>query len=264
MTRVKKIPGGHGACKKRPIQQLTVAERSRINSLMCSAGASATDALRAINKERKIVAKVDISTVYRYAKGSTPKLGAAEARGRPKSLSKGQIRRLDQARRRLIKRANNQTRVTYAAVIAEAALDNPPCQRVCEDALRAQGVGYRHPRSKIYISEKDAKQRLQVAKVWAKRPASYWVKNVHGYVDNKSFPFPLIAKQRLRFRQTLATGHLRKAEEGRGRVRQWIYQAARETLFHRHPLRDHQRCSCERQGYYVARRSRQMERRCSS
>ena len=220
--------------------------------------------LWAISKERKIAAKVDKFSVYRCVKGSTHKLGAAEARGRPKSLSKGQIRRLDQARRRLIKRANNQTRVIYAAVIAEAALDNPPCQRVCEDALRAQGVGYRHPRSKIYISEKDAKQRLQVAKVWAKRPASYWVKNVHGYVDNKSFPFPLIAKQRLRFRQTLVTGHLRKAEEGRGRVRQWIYQAARETLFHRHPLRDHQRCSCERQGYYVARRSRQMERRCSS
>ena len=174
------------------------------------------DALRAVNRERVRVgvAEIDKCTVYRYVKGATHNLGTVEARGRRSSLSKADVRKLDLARRRLIKRANNQARVTYAAVVADAALPNPPCQRVCEDALRAQGVGYRDPRNKIYISEQDAKARLQVARAWAKRPAKYWVEKVHAYVDNKAFPLPLTAKQRLRFRQTLVTGHLRKACEG--------------------------------------------------
>ena len=87
----------------------------------------------------------------------------------------------------------------------------PTC--VCEEALRALGVCYRPPRSKVYVSDNDAKMRLEMAKVWARRPASYWSTSIHAYVDNKALPVPLNAKQRARFRQTLVTGHLRKAGE---------------------------------------------------
>ena len=46
-----------------------------------------------------------------------------------------------------------------------------------------------------------------------KRPASYWAKSVHAYVDNKNFVMPPTPKQRAKFRQTMITGHLRKASE---------------------------------------------------
>ena len=60
--------------------------------------------------------------------------------GRKRALSKADIRKLDSARRRLIKGAKNQKRVTYKDVIIEAGFENLPCRRVCEDALRNMGV----------------------------------------------------------------------------------------------------------------------------
>lgn len=80
--------------------------------------------------------------------------------------------------------------------------------------MRQMGVSYKAPGRKIYISDDDAKKRLAAAKVWAKRPACYWSKNVHAYVDNIAFPVPLTPAQRARFRQTLIAGHLRKPSEG--------------------------------------------------
>ena len=198
------------------IQQLTLEEQSRIDEVMRKEKGSATDALRRINEERRKynIREVEKSTVHRYAKGLTHKRGAVETRGRKRSLSKQDVRKLDQARRRLIKRANNQHRVTYEAIVEEADLSHSPCQRICEDALRDEGVSYRSPRRKIYVSDDDAKKRMALAQVWVKRPSSFWSKNVHAYVDNKAFPVPLTPKQRTRFRQTMVTGHLRKPSEG--------------------------------------------------
>ena len=196
--------------------QLSADEMTMIDRIMRKDKGTATDALQCINVERskRNIRQVEKSTVHRYARGRTHKRDAAETRGRKRALSKQSVRKLDQARRRLIKRADNQQRVTYAAVIKEAGLKDVVCQRVCEDALRQEGVAYRHPRRKIYVSEDDAKKRLEVAKKWIKRPSSYWANNVHAYVDNKAFPIPLTPKQRTRLRQTMITGHLRKPKEG--------------------------------------------------
>ena len=177
---------------------------------------SPTDAWRRINRDRRAtkVKCVHKTAVHRYANGATHKRGAVETRGRKRALSKGDVRKLELARRRLIKKEDNQHRVTYEDIIEEASLTSEPCQRVCEDALRNLGVSYKHPRSKIQISDKDAKQRLETAEAWLKRPSNYWTKNVHAYVDNKAFPTPLTPSQRARYRQTLIGGHLRKSSEG--------------------------------------------------
>lgn len=127
---------------------------------------------------------------------------------------KGDVRNLDQTRRKLIVKANNEYQVEYKHVIKEAGLAKKASQRVCADALRSQGVAFRTPRHKIGISEADAKVRLAKGKVWLKRPTKYWSTKVHGYSDAKSFPLPLTPAQRIKFRQTLITGHLRKPGEG--------------------------------------------------
>ena len=93
-------------------------------------------------------------------------------------------------------------------------MEKSPCQRVCEDALRREGVRFRTPRRKIYVTTKDAKKRRAVANLWVRHRANFWATKVHGYYDCKAFPIPLTEIQRERFRQTLVTGHLRKASEG--------------------------------------------------
>jgi hypothetical protein len=164
---------------KRQIQQLTIKERNQIDDVMRKG--TAADALRAVNAQRvgKNIREVEKSTVYRFAKGLTHKRGAAETRGRKRSLSKQNVRKLDTVRRRLIKTADNEKRITHADVIKEACLTDVACQRVCEDALRAEGVSFKAPRRKIQISEEDAKHRLGVAKVWVRHRRSYWSKSVH-------------------------------------------------------------------------------------
>ena len=132
-------------------------------------------------------------------------------------MSRSDVRKLDSARRRLIKRAKNQKRVTYKDVIDEAGLETRACQRVCADALRNLGVGFKAPRRKIYVSEEDAKQRLAFARAYSKKPACFWATSVHAYVDNKAFPMPLTAKPRERFQPTMLTWHLRKASKGTDR-----------------------------------------------
>ena len=92
--------------------------------------------------------------------------------------------------------------------MAEADLANAPCQRMFEDALRGEGVAFRSPRRKIYITEEDAKKRRAVAKAWIKRPRPFWSAKVHAYVDNKAFAPRLTPKQRTRYRLTMLLGHL--------------------------------------------------------
>jgi hypothetical protein len=202
---------------KRQIQQLTMKEQNQIDDVMRNG--TAADALRTVNAQRmrKNIREVEKSTVYRFAKGFTHQRGATETRGRKRSLSKQDARKLDTTRRRLILAADNEKRITHADIVETAGLTDVTCRRVCEDALRAKRVSFKTPRRKIQISEADAKLRLGVAKVWVKRRGTYWSKKVHAYVDNKNFPIPRTPKQRKRFRQTMITGHLRKASEGTDR-----------------------------------------------
>ena len=198
------------------IRQLTLAERRRINDVMQVQKGSATDALRSVNKERHKhgIRPLGKWCVHRYATGLTHKLGSVEKRERRPSLAKRDARKLDSTRRRLIRQANGQRRVTYKDIVEAASLGRPVCERVCADALRNQGMAFRTPRTKIYVADEDAKVRLDTAKAWVKRPGKYWSDNVHAYVDNKAFPIPRTQKQRAKYRRTMVTCHLRKASEG--------------------------------------------------
>ena len=181
-----------------------------------ASGGGVGAAIRAINKKRKArgVAPIHQSSVYRYVQGISHPAGAAETRGRKRSLSAQDVRKLDRTRKRLVKKANNEYRVTYADVVAAADMGDQACQRTCEEALRSQGVRYRQPRKKILLTEEDAKVRARTCKEWLKRPKKYWENGVHAWVDNKNWVMPLTPKQRAKYKQTLVTGHLRKPSEG--------------------------------------------------
>ena len=124
------------------------------------------------------------------------------------------MHKITQTRRRLIKEANGEYRVTYGHVREVSGLKKKACQKVMEQALRAKGVRFRAPRNKVFVSEEDAKKRRLQCEAWQRKSSEFWMDKVHAYVDNKSFPLPLTPKQRLRYRQTRITGHLRTAAEG--------------------------------------------------
>ena len=157
------------------IKQLTLSEQQRIRDVLAKKG-TATQALAKINESRRKNGSrlVEKSCVHRFVRGDTHQLGAGDTRGRKNALSKRDIRKLDTTRRRLIKKAKNQYRVTYQDVLDAADLEDPPCLRVVEDALRDEGVGFKAPRHKIYVTEDDAVTRFEVAKRWSKRRKSYW------------------------------------------------------------------------------------------
>ena len=142
--------------RRLPVRHSTKEEVEVVGRVMRWEKGSAADALREVNARRaplpvkERVAPLSKSSVHRYANGQTHSLWKPEGRGAKRQISKLDILRLSQARRRLIQQAGGHHRVTYQKIIDEAketnALECDPCQRVVEDALRGGGVCYRKPR----------------------------------------------------------------------------------------------------------------------
>ena len=95
--------------------QLTSAEQNLIDKMVRAEKRKPIEAWRAVQKSRaagkvkgKKVKALGPNTVYQYCNGVTHLRGAKESRGRKSTLTKADVRKLLQARRRLIKRAKGQ------------------------------------------------------------------------------------------------------------------------------------------------------------
>ena len=172
--------------------------------------------LTKVNAKRQKL-KVELAakqTIYRYINGDTHRRCRPKKRGRKKVLAKGDVRKIDQARRRLTKKASSQERVTWAQIYIAFGFKKKVSQRSVEQAVRAMGVRFRPPRKKTFIAKDDAKVRLAMCKRWALKTARYWTHNVHVYKDEKAWPLPLTEKQREQYRQSrqsVTSARLRKA-----------------------------------------------------
>jgi hypothetical protein len=200
--------------------QLTTAELNLIDRVVRVQKHSGADACRAVNATRakKSIEAVSITSVHKYIKGVTHARGRVDGRGKSQNiLTKAHVKKLLGVRRRIIQKADNETRVTYAEVIEKANLGVECCQRVAENAMRAEGVSYQPARAKVQITEEDAVKRFAFATEWCEKPPSYWTSNIHGFLDCKAWPVPLTPDQRKRYRQTRVTGHLRLPSEGTDR-----------------------------------------------
>ena len=104
--------------------QLSTKEQSAIEKVL-HAGGTATDAWKATNaaREKKDVPPIGCDAVHRFVKGKTHPRDHVEKRGRKEILSKADLRKLDQTRIRLLKKSNNETRVTYKDVAESSGLD---------------------------------------------------------------------------------------------------------------------------------------------
>lgn len=145
--------GGGRAGPKAMDVQLNMKERVAIDRMMRRDKASTAEAWRRISRDRVrlSVAEVGKCAVHRYARGATHKLGAVEKRGRQHVLRNADVWALDKASLRLIKKADNEHRVTWAHAVKEAGVEGVVSQRVCADALRARGARYTAPRRKLQV-----------------------------------------------------------------------------------------------------------------
>ena len=84
-----------------------MSEQMLISKLLRHKKSSGADAVQVINnaRARRHEPPINPSAIYRYIQGETHKLGAKEARGRPPALTRNDVLKLMQARRRLIKKA---------------------------------------------------------------------------------------------------------------------------------------------------------------
>ncbi len=144
---------------------------------------SGADACRAVNATRakKGIEAVSITSVHKYIRGVTHARGRVDGRGKSQNiLTKAHVKKLLGVRRRIIQKADNETRVTYAEVIEKANLGVECCQRVAENAMRAEGVSYQTARA-----------------------------NTHGFLDCTAWPVPPTPDQRTAYSKTRAKAHCR-------------------------------------------------------
>ena len=117
---------------------LTPTECQRIDVVVRGKKQPASHVLAEINiaRARRGVGPTSAATVSRYCQGKTHRRGVAEVRGRPPALTRAHIRCANLARKRLLKQADGERRVTWAMVVEEAGLGDVGCHRTICDALR--------------------------------------------------------------------------------------------------------------------------------
>jgi hypothetical protein len=195
---------------------LTQAEIGIVET-MAMAKTKAIPILAKVNEDRKKrrLPHATIKSIYRVLRGEAYQRGRAEKRGRPKALNTKKKEKLEKSRKKLLKKAKNENRVTYDHVIDAAGLKGEVSNRTVRKYFNKDvGAKWRPARTKPERTEEEEEKRLAQAKKWVKKPKDFWTNTVHGYIDNKTFALPLTPAKKAHIRRTKVTGHIRKASEG--------------------------------------------------
>ena len=156
----------------------------------------------------------DPTTIQRHVKAiKTNKLRPGS--GRPAALTPKQEEQIVKKMKLMTKVADAKFRVTIPMV--KTALKLKCSDKVVAAALHKADVYYHPLREKpVRTAEDDAKRKVFAGK-YKSKPASWWSKDVHAYIDNKFFPVYLNGKGRDYAAKRAATGTFRKKGEGLGK-----------------------------------------------
>lgn len=169
--------------------------------------------------------------VHRFVKGKSYKRGRSEPRGRPAGLPSRLVAAASAQRHRLIKQAARDPEGPWLVTWADV-------HKATKKVLKERGAlkgGVRMPsedwlartvRGKSDLRVRPAKKRIarkveheKMRKVradeWAEHSKSWWVNNIHAYIDNKHFVLPRNSKERRLLRASHVTRHLRTPAEGK-------------------------------------------------
>ena len=153
-----------------------------------------------------------IWAVRRAARGRTHRRGPAETRGRKRKLSSADVRRLNKVRQELQKKVKADYEVTYASMIKKAKLSVD--RRTAARALKPLGVAWRRLREKPPRTAAHENARVDVCRMWARRPDSFWRDRVDMIIDCKKFPIPTSRAAVARLRQQQVRFAARTRQEG--------------------------------------------------
>ena len=129
----------------------------------------------------------DAASVRRALEGKTFRPGIVETRGRPRALTPRNLRALDQARKRLIAKADGEYEVHWDDIIKAARVPNVD-RTTAAKAMKAAGydVQWRTPRLKPARGTADDAQRAEICKKLRMLPETYWTETVDAYIDCKN------------------------------------------------------------------------------
>jgi hypothetical protein len=206
---------------------------------MCASEVALADRMQKQGKEpEKILAKLRAdrakkgqtgpsqSSVYRFLGGSTYKRDAEEMRGRPAVRPANVVKVAYAERKKLIRKADKEHLVTWddvqkatkkrlrATGALDKASDMPGSDWLARIVREETDVRARPGKRRITHTKAHEEMRHALALEWSEYPGSWWVNDIHGYIDNKKFVRANTAPAKKLLRATKVHHHLRTPEEG--------------------------------------------------
>ena len=131
-----------------------------------------------------------LCNVWKVLKGKTYKRGSTETRGRPKTLTTAQLRKIYKTREELILKTKGEEEITWPRVLKAARVRCDPTTAAKNLKEAGYDVEARRHRLKSLRPEDALQERFETASRWRRYPASYWTDTLHLIMDNKRWEVP--------------------------------------------------------------------------
>ena len=156
-----------------------------------------------------------LRAVQRAVVGQTYRRGRSETRGRKRTLSAKNVRKLNVTRKALIKDAAGESEIHWSDVIKKARV--PKVHRsTAYRSLQNAGINVRArtPRQKPMRTKDHLHNRLRICRKWASLPATYFTNKIDLIMDNKKWDIPTSVVGKRFAKMKKVRFHLRTPNEG--------------------------------------------------
>lgn len=172
-----------------------------------------------------------VKVIRRAVAGSTFNRGGVETRGRKRSLSTTNVRRVNATRMRLYKDAKGEREVTWGEVLRKSRVPEVHPTTAARSLQRLGiDVKARTPREKPVRTTAHKAKRVEVCTAWQRKPVSFFCKDVDMILDNKYWPIPMSTAAKRHANMRRVRFHLRTRREG---LRPGLQNGVNEGVWHR-------------------------------
>lgn len=174
------------------------------------------EAWLAKSRSRRGLLSPNLTAVRRALLGQSHRRAGAETRGAKRKLSKKQVRKLNQVRKTLLKKAGSESKVTYNQILRVGRLAKKVTATTLAKNFQANGfaVHWRPAREGQTLDKKARRERVEVCAKWRYLPTNYFTQKVDAILDNKKFQIPTHVAALRSLKRGQVKGHLRTRAEG--------------------------------------------------
>ncbi len=166
-------------------------------------------------RRRRGVAAPHLTALRKVLHGQSYRRGSVESRGRKRKLTQAALRKINVARKRLIKTGKGEAEVHWAHVLKAARVRSVhPTTAARSLAAAGYDVAWRRPREKPLRTPEREAERRAVREEWRRRPEAYFTEKLDLVIDNKHFDIPTHAMARRYLKGNKVRGHLGTRGEG--------------------------------------------------